>query len=542
MQTFAPFLTGLGLFFCGVHFVSSHLVPLAGRRLRGLLTRLGKRPWLAAAFGSLAGVITQSTNAVTSVIIGLVSGGLVDKRRAILIPTWSHVGTSMLVILVAVDFRLAASYLVALAGIAVYFGLDRDDRVRHAVGTLLGLGLLFVGMQMLREGTEPLRDDLLRDGFFAFVAKFPVLLLLLGAVLSFVCQSSSVAGALAVAGSGVGLIDLSAACWLVYGANLGSGGNYALLARAHRGEARQIALMQVTQKLAGFAIVLVVMAVEYATGQRLIEPLVGVLAKTTSGQVAWVFLLYQFVASLFCTVFAGQIMPLLERLAPPSALQELSKPAYLIDDALVEPTFALELVGREERRLLERLPTMLDTVRADAPGVPLSPATLRAAGASVTAAMATYLGAIIESNLERSDREQAVRLQHRTANLNAMHESLEEFVLACETARQWPSSGRVADQMIESLHTLLAVLAEATAAEDPAEREMMLTLLGHRDEMMEKIRQRVLREDPHMPAKPQEALFSATMLFERIIWLARRNAMLLTPERPADRQALAAAQ
>jgi hypothetical protein len=47
---------------------------------------------------------------------------------------------------------------------------------------------------------------------------------------------------------------------------------------------------------------------------------------------------------------------------------------------------------------------------------------------------------------------------------------------------------------------------------------------------MERIRPRVLREDPNMPSKAQEALSSATMLFERIIWLARRNALLLSPE------------
>src|ERR1700761_5028978 len=102
MQAIAPFLTGLGLFFCGVHFVAANLVPLAGRRFRALLMRMGKRPWMAAAFGIAAGVITQSANAVTAIIIGLVSGGLVDKRRSILIPTWSHVGTSVLVILVAI--------------------------------------------------------------------------------------------------------------------------------------------------------------------------------------------------------------------------------------------------------------------------------------------------------------------------------------------------------------------------------------------------------------------------------------------------------
>ncbi len=471
---------------------------------------------MAALFGTAAGVITQSANAVTAIIIGLVSGGLVDKRHAILIPTWSHVGTSVLVILVAIDLRLAASYLVVLTGTSVYFKLDRNDRVRFVIGTLLGLGLLFLGMQMLKTGAEPLRDYLMEHGVIARAAKSPPLMLLIGAGLSLLCQSSSVAGALAVAGTGAGLIDLTGACWLIYGANLGSGFNFALFAKAHHGEAAQIALMQAAQKLAGFVVVLALLVVGYLTGRSLIEGSIASLSGSLSGQVAWVFLFYQIAGSAVCTVFAGSIITMLERAAPPSDLQELSKPAYLIDDALVEPSFAIELVGREERRLMERLPTMLDAVRADAEGVPIPAPTLRAAGATIARAMAGYLDVISEGSLGRSDRDRVVRLQHRAANLNAMHEGLDEFVTACLSARQWPSSGRVADQMIELLHALLNTLVDAAASEDPAERELILSLLGHRDEMMERIRRRVLREDPNMPAKPQEALFAATMLFERL--------------------------
>ena len=248
-----------------------------------------------------------------------------------------------------------------------------------------------------------------------------------------------------------------------------------------------------------------------------------------------VFLLYQVAGSCICTAFVGPIIDLLERVAPPSKLQELSKPAYLIEDALVEPSFAIELVGREEQRLLERLPAMLDTVRADADGKPVPPATLRTAAAAITRAMAGYLESISEGRLDRVDRERVVRLQHRAANLNAMHESLDEFVAACLSSRQWPSSGRVADQMIESLHALLSALVEAAAASDKDEQELLLGLLGHRDELMERIRQRVLREDPNMPAKAQETLFAATMLFERVVWLARRSAILLKPDRAAGR-------
>jgi phosphate:Na+ symporter len=541
MQTIAPFLTGLGLFFCGVHFVALNLVPLAGRRFRGVLMRLGRRPWMAALFGIAAGVVTQSANAVTAIIIGLVSGGLVDKRRSILIPTWSHVGTSVLVILVAIDLRLAASYIVAVTGCSVYFGLDRNDRVRFAIGTLLGLGLLLLGMQMIKVGAEPMRDYLVEGGLMASIAHAPALLLLVGVGLSLVCQSSSVAGALAVAGSSAGLVDLSGACWLIYGANLGSGANFALLAKTHRGEAAQIALMQTVQKFAGFAVLLPLVAAEWVTGRMFIENIVSSLSGSLSGQVAWVFLLYQVIGSCVCTVLAGPILELLERAAPPSKLQELSKPAYLIEDALVEPSFAIELVVREEQRLLERLPAMLDSVRADAEGEPIATVTLRSAAAAITRAMAGYLESISEGRLERSDRERVVRLQHRAANLNAMHESLDEFVTACVSARLWPSSGRVADQMIESLHALLNALVEASATNDPQEQELILSLLGHRDEMMERIRRRVLREDPAMPAKPQEALFAATMLFERVVWLARRCAILLNPEAPADAKGVQAA-
>jgi len=314
-----------------------------------------------------------------------------------------------------------------------------------------------------------------------------------------------------------------------------------LLAQAHRGEATQIAYMQVAQKLAGFVLVLSITGIEHALGRSLIEPAALTMSLTISGQVAWIFLFYQIAGSTVCTVFLGPILAALERIAPPSELQELSKPAYLIDDALVEPSFAIELVVREEKRLLERLPTMLDAVRADAEGVPIPAPTLRAAGAAITRAMAIYLEAISEGSLERSDRERLVRLQHRAANVNAMHESLDEFVTACLSARQWPSSGRVADQMIEALHALLTALIDAAASDDPAERELILSLLGHRDELMERIRQRVLREDPNMPPKSQEALFAATMLFERVVWLARRCATLLSPA-PVDRKESVAAE
>jgi phosphate:Na+ symporter len=529
MQMIAPLLAGLGLFFCGVHFVSVNLTPLAGRRFRAVLTRLVKRPWLAAFTGTLAGVVTQSTNAVTYVIIGLVSGGVLDKRRAILIPTWAHVGTSVLVILVAINFKVAASYLVALAGFAVYFGFEKTDRARHLIGTVLGIGLLFLGLDALKQGALPLRDLLIDNGVIAAVVGAPVLLMLLGVALTVVCQSSTVVGAIAVAATSVGIFDLPSACWLIYGSNLGSGINHIFLAHAMRGEAAQIALIQVVQKFSGFLGILAIMGIGYALGRDFLYSETAFFSVHESGRVAIVFLVYQLIGSLFCTLFLKQIIALLERLSPPLPLQEMSKPMYLIDEALVEPTFAIELVAREERRLLERLPATLDEVRADAEPPIQSSGALRAAAASITRAIVQYMEQILAANLAAEDRDRIVRLQHRVTNLNALFESLDDFAGNAKIAKKSASSGRVAEQMVESLHSLLSALVDASASEQSDDLQFLLSLLGHRDEIMEKIRQRVMRDDPNMPMEQQTAIFAATMLFERIVWLARRNALLLTP-------------
>jgi phosphate:Na+ symporter len=276
--------------------------------------------------------------------------------------------------------------------------------------------------------------------------------------------------------------------------------------------------------------VIVVLIMEWILGQPLLEPAVTALANTVPGQVAWVFLLYQIAGSTICSLFLARLVSLLERLLPPTNLEMLAKPVFLSDEALFEPSLALDLVAREERRLLERLPTMLDRVRVDGDANGANSDALKTASIAVLRAMSRYLDAIMEAGPARADIEKLMRLQHRTTNLGSLYDSLDELVAAARKSRQWASSGRVADQMIEAMHALLGALVDATASEDAAEQQLVLSMLGHRDELMERMRRRVLQENPDLPAEGQESLFATTMLFERIVWLARRNALLILPE------------
>ena len=92
--------------------------------------------------------------------------------------------------------------------------------------------------------------------------------------------------------------------------------------------------------------------------------------------------------------------------------------------------------------------------------------------------MSRYLDGIMEASPARADIEKLMRLQHRTTNLGTLCDSSDEFVAAAAKSRQWESSERVSDQMIEAMHALLGALVDATASEDATEQQLVLSMLG----------------------------------------------------------------
>jgi len=78
--------------------------------------------------------------------------------------------------------------------------------------------------------------------------------------------------------------------------------------------------------------------------------------------------------------------------------------------------------------------------------------------------------------------------------------------------------------LVESLHMLLELLTDITGAEDPSDQQMSLSLLGGREQAMEGLRARLMSA-ADASLKVQEAVFRSTVLFERVLWLARDTAL-----------------
>src|SRR3546814_658409 len=228
-------LAGLGLFFVGVKFIGANLSKMTGRRFHAMMVSITGTPVGTALAGVLSGALVQSSSAVTFIAISLMKAGFITFRRAILLVSWANVGTSALILLAIIDIRLLILALVALTGLCHQLDADKSTRLRHLVGAMLGLSLLFLGIDMMKTGAAPLRDTPAFQYAIAVSSAFLPLLVVAGAVGSLVTQSSATIAVIAVTMAQVGLLTIDQTLLLVYGASIGSGLNVVLLTTGLRG-------------------------------------------------------------------------------------------------------------------------------------------------------------------------------------------------------------------------------------------------------------------------------------------------------------------
>jgi phosphate:Na+ symporter len=516
MSTIAALLSGLGLFFIGVRMLSANLVPLVGRRTRVLFAWALGGPVSSAVSGTIAGLVTQSTSAISWIIVGFVRAGILPEGPALAAPAWSNVGTAMLPLLVAIDTNTAASVVIGLVGFAIYFKLARTDRLRNILEAALGAAFLLFGMHIISGTIGPLREALTQDAALTVVLRSPWLMALIGAGFSFVAQSSSVAAAIAVAAVGAGLLSMPAALPLIAGANAGAILNNLVVVPGENGAGRLVFIFQAVQKVAG-SVFLAGFAVAASRLPAATESLAMIAGHSVGGQIAVLFTIAQAAGSAVTSLTARPVTALVLRLAPPGAGETLAQPVFLLREALTDPPAALDLAMRELARLSERLPLLLDRVR-DEPDAATPPAdTLRAAGVSLAGTIKSYLRTLLDNQPGRAEVAAALLLEDATGNAAALHEALAELAGAVPSAAALPTTGN----LVEALHALLTVVAghaESLGTDDP---EFALDLLGHRDQLMEELRLRLTSGSGAGP-EVQDALFRITILFERVVWLARR--------------------
>lgn len=340
---------GLALFLLGMQELTRAMEFAGSGGLRRLVERFTRSRARAAWTGAVATAFLQSSSLATVLVVGFVSAGLVGLSQSLAFVLGANVGTTVTAQLVA--FRIADYGLVAAAiGFALTLATGKE-RVRAAGMALLGLGLIFHGLELMGDATAPLADS---DTFARLLRHLgsPLLAVLAGAGFTALVQSSSACTGLVIVFASQGLIGLELGIALIIGSNVGTCVTALLAGLRANAAGKRAALGHFFFNTAGAALWIgfvddFARVLEGGNGR---PPLVD--GVDTARWIAHAHTLFNGLNLVVFLPFVGLVATLLQRIVPERrGARSAGEPLHLEPALLVAPKTALAAAVREIARL-----------------------------------------------------------------------------------------------------------------------------------------------------------------------------------------------
>lgn len=264
LTIFFSILGSLGLFLYGMKVLSEGLQKVSGEGLRNLMRGMTRNRLYGIVSGMLVTTLVQSSSATTVMLVSFVNAGILNLRQAIGIIFGANLGTTTtfwIIALLGFKFSLSQIALPAV-GVGVAMIFFSNPRIRDSGQAIIGFGLLFMGLELLKQSVPDMREDIEMLSFLQQYSgqDFSSMLLFFafGVVLTCVVQSSSVAGAITLTLAAKGWIDFEAAAAIILGENVGTTITANIAAMTANTEARRTARAHLLFNLIGVIWMLVV--------------------------------------------------------------------------------------------------------------------------------------------------------------------------------------------------------------------------------------------------------------------------------------------
>ncbi|HPK66224.1 MAG TPA: Na/Pi symporter, partial [Thermoanaerobaculia bacterium] len=184
---------GLGIFMLGMKFMSEGMQTIAGNSLRRMISLVTGNRLLATATGTAVTLLVQSSSVTTVIVVGLVNAGLMQLRQAIGVIFGANIGTTITGWILVLELGAWGLPLLGVAALVYVFA--RRDRSRFVAMAVMGLGMIFFGLELMKNGFEPMRElptFVAAFSWFSATTYAGVLkCVLAGCVVTLIVQSSS---------------------------------------------------------------------------------------------------------------------------------------------------------------------------------------------------------------------------------------------------------------------------------------------------------------------------------------------------------------
>lgn len=332
-------ISGLGLFLYGMSLMSDGLQKAAGRRLKGFIERMTRNRLMAVFAGTIVTMVIQSSSATSVMVVGLVNAGIMKLSQAVGVIMGANIGTTITSQLISLDINMIAPALV-MVGMIIRMS-SKVETKKHLADILVGLGILFIGMNLLKSSLSPLREI---EWFRSLLINFqynPVMGILTGFGLTLVLQSSSAAMGILVALAAEGMIPLGSALFILYGDNIGTCTTALIASIGSSTNAKRVGVIHLIFNILGTIIFSLVLGPFIARLVTAIDP--GSVAR----QIANAHSLFNIINVIILFPFGNLLMWLSTVLVPDRAIAIPKQTTHLDPRVLKTPFVATQNAVKE---------------------------------------------------------------------------------------------------------------------------------------------------------------------------------------------------
>ena len=223
---------GVAAMMFGMKIMGSALEQVAGGGMKKMLGKITTNRFAGVGVGIAVTSIIQSSTATTVMLVGFVNIGLLTLVQATNVIMGANIGTTVTAHIVSLSGigEIDIGAIAAMIGcIGVLMAMLVKNEKAINIGNILGgLGLIFVGLEFISTYAKLIMftdGKSIPHGWVAAIFQgdhFPLLLILIGIVLTALVHSSSTITSLMVVLASIGVLPFSNALFLALGSNIGT--------------------------------------------------------------------------------------------------------------------------------------------------------------------------------------------------------------------------------------------------------------------------------------------------------------------------------
>ena len=354
-------LAGIGVFLLAVRLLSRNIEAMSGNKLKSLFSKTSKSKLLGVGLGTFTAAVIQSSGAVTVMVIGFINANLMDLTQGSVIAFGANIGTTITGQIVALgmfgDNTISTTVIfTALTGIGAFITLFAKKDFLQKIGSIIaGFGLLFVGLETMSSAMSSFAEMESLRSFISSISN-PILLVLVGTILTALLQSSSVMTSILITMVFSGLITVEQGLYVVMGSNIGAGIVAILASIGGSPDAKRVSLIHLVFNVFGavvFLLIGMIMRLTTSGSVTLATVFEKIFPNAPQTQLAMFHTAYNVIKVALFLPLTGITCKLSKKIIKdkPVPVQKEPQCAFIEEHFLKTPPIAVNMVKKEIERM-----------------------------------------------------------------------------------------------------------------------------------------------------------------------------------------------